>query len=237
MATDPEVTLDPTLKPGSPLRRYLDFTKYTDLLRTCSLYLRRADRFIDRFEGALTPHLRKAINEAQQLRSAAEDADAFYEKGRKGTYVSCWTYGAKDNMALWQLYGGAASSVSIHTTAERLTRACLAWNENVQIMQVKYIDHFENPDMVVGRYSDLLSFKHLAFDFEREVRVMIPKPLTWKENAEGMLRSLGNLDDLITSVTVAPDAGGWFIDLVRDVSSRYGLKASVRPSQLASLPA
>ena len=236
MATDPEVTRDPQLKPGSPLRRYLDFAKYTDLLRTSSMYLRRADRFTDRLEGALTSSIRKAIDESHRTHSNAEDADTFYQRGRKGTYVSCWTHGSKDNMALWQLFGGAASSVSINTTAERLTRVCLSWNENVQITQVKYIDHFENPDMVIGRYSDPLQFKHLAFDFEREVRVMIPKPLTWKENGEGIHRPLGSLDDLITSVTVAPDAGEWFIDLVREISSRYGLKASVRPSQLASLP-
>lgn len=237
MASQPEVTRDIGLKDGSPLRRYVDFAKYVDLLRTNSLYFRRADRFTDRFEGALTPSIRKAIDEGHRIDKDAEDANIFYEKGRKGTYVSCWTYGAKDNMALWQLFGGTASSVAVHTNVERITRLCLSWRENVLITQVKYIDHFENPDMVVSRYSDPLQFKHLAFDFEREVRVMIPMPQTWRDNPEGTHRPLGSLSDLITSVTIGPDAGPWFIELVQEVSQRYGLKVPIRSSQLAALPA
>ncbi|MBI5460655.1 MAG: hypothetical protein HY941_00530 [Gammaproteobacteria bacterium] len=237
MAKSVKVSRDPKLKDGSPLRRYVDFAKYVDILRTGSLYFRRADRFTDRFEGALTPSIRRAIDEAHRTRPDAEDANTFYDKGRKGTYVSCWTFGAKDNMALWQLFGGTTASVAIHTNVERLTKLCLSWQENVLITQVQYIDHFENPDMVVGRYSDLLKFKHLAYDFEREVRIMIPKTATWKENPEDMLKPIGALHDLVTSVTVAPDAKQWFIDLVKDVSDRYGLKVPIRQSQLASLPA
>ena len=47
---------------------------------------------------------------------------------------------------------------------------------------------------------------------------------------------IGYLDDLITNVIVAPDAGPWFLEMVQDLGQRYGLKAPVKMSQLAAPP-
>lgn len=230
------ITRDVELKDLSPLRRYMDLPKYVDLLRSKALYLRRADCFPDKFEGALTPAIRRAIDSASENNKLAESADIFYERCRKGTFVSCWTYGAKDNMALWQLFGGSSNSVAVSTTAGRLTRMCFQWNESSHIAKVRYIDHFEDPDMIIGRYTDPLQFKHVAFEFEREVRLMIPRQENWTENPKGVHRKIDDLNDLITSVVIAPEAEAWFLDLVQDLSQKYGLKAPVKMSQLASLP-
>ena len=230
------ITRDVELKDLSPLRRYMDLPKYVDLLRSKALYLRRADCFTDKFEGALTPAIRRAIDSASETVKLAESADIFYQRCRKGTFVCCWTYGAKDKMALWQLFGGSSNSVAVSTTAGRLTRMCIGWSESAHITKVRYIDHFEDPDMIIGRYTDPLQFKHEAFEFEREVRVMISQQENWKDNPEGVHRQIGDLNELVTSVVVAPEAGAWFFDLVQDLGKRYGLKAPVKMSQLASLP-
>lgn len=237
MTTEATVHRDVDLKDGTLLRRYIDLPKYVDLLRTQSLYLRRADRFSDKFEGALTPSIRKAIDSARAGDSPSESADVFYRRCRMGTFVSCWTLGAKDNMALWQLYGGASTSLTVNTTVGRLTAACISWAEAVVIQKVKYIDHFEDPDMVIGRYTDPLQFKHEAYDFEREARVMLPRQDNWENNPEGIQLRLPDLNSLITSVVVAPEAGKWFFELIQDITQRYGLKAPVRMSTLAKLPA
>ena len=231
------VTRDVDLKDLSPLRRYIDLPKYIDLLRSKALYLRRADCFPDKFEGALTPTIRQAIDTASKNNKLAESADVFYERCRKGTFVSCWTYGAKDNMALWQLFGGSSNSVAVCTTVGRLTRTCLQWNESLHIAKVKYIDHFENPDMIIGSYMDPLQFKHVAFEFEREIRIMITRQENWKENPKDMHSQLVDLNNLITSVVIAPESEEWFFDLVKDLNKKYGLKAPAKMSQLASLPA
>lgn len=236
MATEFRITRSVELKDGSPLRRYMDLPKFVDLLRTKSLYLRRADCFTDRFEGALTHSIRMAIQFERESDISTESADVFYERSRKGTFVSCWTFGAKDNMALWQLFGGASNSVAICTNVDRLTRMCSFWKERVHIAKVRYIDHFENPDMVVDCYTDLLEFKHEAFDFEREVRVMLPKQNDWRHNPEDFRLPISDLNELVINVVVAPDAGPWFLELVQDLAQRYGLKAPVRMSQLSTLP-
>lgn len=237
MATKAEVHRDTDLKDDTQLRRYLDLPKYIDLLRASSLYLRRADRFTDRFEGALTPAMRRAINSEPGEDCGPESADVFYRRCRMGTFVSCWTLGTKDSMALWQLYGGASTSVAINTTVRRLISVCLTWGELVGLHKVRYIDHFENPNMAFSRYSDPLQFKHEAYDFEREVRVLLLRQEDWERNPEGLQRSVPDLSALVTSVGVAPEAGAWFFELVQDVTQRYGLKVPVRMSALATLPA
>lgn len=231
------VEYDGDLADGAILRRYLDLPKYLDLLRTGKLYLQRADRFTDRFEGALTPAFREATDTAHRRGELPYNADEFYRRSRIGTYVNCWSLGAKDNMALWQLYGGASNSVAITTTVQRLTVACLEWNESVLIHKVRYIDHFKSPDMIVGRLTDILQFKHVAYDFEREVRILVPRQEgDWQNNPEAIKLPLHDLNTVIRSVVVAPEAETWFFDLIEDVTRRYNFTYPVRRSKLTYLP-
>jgi hypothetical protein len=118
--TDEKVTADPGIQLKTVLRRYMDLPKLLDLLHTRSLYFRRAVGFADRLEGALFPTLREVLDEAHKREELPHDADTFYRRARVGNYVSCWTIGARDNMALWQLYGGVRTSVVVTTTVERL---------------------------------------------------------------------------------------------------------------------
>jgi hypothetical protein len=101
-----QLQADTDIRQSSILRRYMDLPKLLDLLSTNTLYCRRADGFADRLEGALFPSFRKSLNEAFARGDVPNDADYFYRRSRMGSYVSCWTLGARDNMALWQLYGG-----------------------------------------------------------------------------------------------------------------------------------
>lgn len=50
-----KVSVDKELKQPQVIRRYLDLPKLLDLLHSQCLYLRRADGFADRLEGALFP--------------------------------------------------------------------------------------------------------------------------------------------------------------------------------------
>jgi hypothetical protein len=120
MTDDATVKVDPDLRAQVIVRRYLNLPKYLDLLRSATLYLRRADGFVDRFEGALTPLFHRSLNEEYAKGRIKHNADYVWHRAREGSYVSCWSLGAKDNMALWQLYGGGANSVAITSTLGRL---------------------------------------------------------------------------------------------------------------------
>lgn len=229
-----EVTVDPDVKPSMILRRYIDLPKFLDLLHSRTMYLRRADGFSDRFEGALTPAFRKAMDEAHKNGGMKLSADDFYRRTRVGNFVSCWTIGAGDSMALWQLYGGLKTCLAITTTVNKLIQVAHSWKEPALIHRVKYINHLKNPDMIVGQYSDMLRYKHESYAYEKELRLIVPRQdIRWEKNPQFLRLPLTNFSELVRSVVVAPAAEDGFFDAVNDLSRRYGLDAPVRRSKLA----
>lgn len=219
------------------VRRYLDLPKYLDLLRSRTIYFQRADRFSDRFEGALTPAIRESLDDTYRKGLMAYDAAFYYRRSRMGSYISCWSLGAKDNMALWQLYGGLTTSVAVTSTIGKLVTVSARWPDKVFIHKVQYIDHFKSPAMVLGRYTDLLRFKHEAYKYESEVRLIVSRQHDqWETNPEGIRLPVKNLNTLIRSIVVAPEAGAWFYDLIKDVTRKYGITSPVRRSKLTYLP-
>ena len=235
MAT--QVNADVGLKDSLILRRYIDLPKFLDLLHSRCLYIPRADEFSDRLEGALFPTLRKSLDEAHTRGDSPEGADAFYRKARTHSYVSCWTMGAKDNMALWQLYGDARTNLVLTTTYGRLVRVALSWPESSIVHRVQYVDHRRVSTYVIGRYTDVLQYKNDAYSYENELRLIHPRFGTgWRRNAMGLRLPIPNLDAFIRSVVLAPEAEPWFIDAVKGLCEKYKLKSPVRRSTLALLP-
>ncbi|MBZ0095400.1 MAG: hypothetical protein K8H75_08560 [Sulfuricella sp.] len=240
LPTEPKsgVGVDIGLDRKAVVRRYIDLPKYIQLLRSCELYFPRVDQFPDKFEGVLPPVIRKAIDDAHSKGEVDRSSQTRYEQLRTGAYVSCWSSGAMDNMALWQLYGTASSGVAVDTTIGELIDACLKWDEKVWIHKVQYLDHFANPDMGTGSSLDPLQFKHVGYRFEEEIRLVIGRMHPQHGETQRPI-GLGfpvDLSRLIRSVVVSPEAKPWFFDLVSDVTSRYNVSAPVIPSPLTTLP-
>ena len=194
----PTVSLDTDIPANAILRRYMDVPKLLDLLNHKALYVRRADGFSDRLEGALFPSLRAALDDAHATGQAPHDANYFYRRARTGTYVSCWTRGAKDSMAHWQLYGGVKTGVALTTTIDRLVRTALRWKRDALVHRVNYVDHPKMKTYVIGRYTDVLRFKHEAYKHEREIRLLVPQQdADWPSNPVGVRLPVLDLDLLL----------------------------------------
>ena len=233
----PQTTTDPDIGQDKILRRYMDLPKLLDLLHHRAIYLRRADGFADRLEGALFPSLRALIDKAHANGQSAHSADDFYRRARLGNYVSCWTLSGKDSMALWQLYGGATTSVVVTSTFSGLLQTVSAWNRHVAIRRVKYVDHSRIKTYLVGNYSDVLTFKHEAYRHEKELRVLVPQQDgNLESNPMGLRLPVPSLEVLVRSIVVAPESTPEFYDAVKNLCSRYGLRAPVRRSRLALVP-
>jgi hypothetical protein len=234
---DEKVTADPGIQLKTVLRRYMDLPKLLDLLHTRCLYFRRADGFDDRLEGALFPSLREALDEAHKAQNVPHNADHFYRRARVGNYVSCWTIGARDNMALWQLYGGVGTSVVVTTTIERLVNCAFHWGRHVHFHKVKYVDHRRVRNYAIGPYSDVLQYKSDAYGYERELRVVVPQHGEgWEQNPMALRLPLQTVDALVRSVVVAPEAELRYFEAVAGLCRNYGLKAPVRRSMLSFMP-
>jgi hypothetical protein len=216
------------------LRKYLDLPKFIDLIRTSELYLRQAARFEDVLEGTLPEQLRSRAHKT------VGNPTVFEKRNRERAYLSCWSLGARDNMALWKLYGGSTQSVAITTTIGRLTKVAPTWavHGDVEVRKIRYVDFAGEilPDGAYGYGKDLFSLKHDAYSYENEVRIVITRLLLKKRKPlPEAVRVPVDLDTFIRSVVVAPNAGKWFHELVTDLSEKYNLRSPVRQSELTFL--
>ena len=230
------VHVDIGLEGNSIVRRHLDLAKYLDLLRSSEMYFRRADKFADKYEGKMPAGMRQALFDSGPERSNMRThPDVWDRRTRVGNYLNCWNLSGKDNMALWQLYGGAANSVVVTSTVDKLIKVACQWDRDMYLHKVKYINHLKPTDMVVGTWSDLLRYKHEAYAFEDELRFVIPQQGEgWEDNPED-LRLPVDLNELIRTVVVAPESKDWFYDIVKDVTEKYGVKQPVHRSMLSFL--
>lgn len=235
--TQAQVVFDVDIKQSAILRRYMDLPKLLDLLHFQSLYIRRADGFSDRLEGALFPSLRSSINKVHAEGAVPYDADYFHRRARIGNYVSCWTMSGQDSMALWQLYGGVRNSVAVTTTVDRLVSTAFAWERSVRLHRVKYVDHSKVKNYIINSYEDVLQFKHKAYKHEKELRILVPQQSdNWESNPISLRLQVPNLDSFVRSIVVAPEADNEFFEVIRGLCAKYGLRAPVRRSKLAFVP-
>ena len=176
----------------------------------------------------------QGLDKAYAKGDSKHDSDHFYRRARIGNYVSCWTMSARDNMALWQLYGGVGTSIAVTSTVDQLIRCSIGWDRQMHLHKVQYVDHRRVGSYVVGHYSDVLRYKSDAYTYEKELRLIVPQQGDdWEKNPICLRLPLSNLDQLVRSVVVAPEADASFFDAVTDLCKRYGLVAPVKRSMLA----
>jgi len=227
--------IDIKLKKRQILRRYLDLPKFVDFLRTGELYLEQASHFDDHLEGTLPEKIRQSICELPDFLDSHGDPSIWEQKNKNRTCLSCWTLGSKDNMALWKIYGGTTKSVAITTTVNRLISVAPSWGKfgRVNVKKVRYINHAGHlPNGVYGLDESVFGLKHVAYSFEKEVRIVVTRQIG---EVPGPIRVPVNLDQFLLKIVVAPEAGNWFFDLVVDVARRYNVLAPVHRSELPFL--
>jgi len=231
------VRADTSLKSDSILMRYLDLAKFIDLISTETLFVSPATWFDDLLEGTLPEQIRESyLNDPVVIEHLGSDPiEEREEANRIKTNISCWTKNPKDNMALWKIYGGSTQSVAITTTFDKLVQSTLLWSDisGVIFKDVIYIDHEGDlPDGVYSLSHETFGLKNEAYSFENEIRMIVTRHNLQKPSP---LRLKVDLNYLIESIIIAPEASEWFYDLVKSVSNKYGINAPVQHSELTAL--
>lgn len=164
----------PPLHPDQPLLKYMDLSKFEDLVRTSTLYLRRSDKFKDPLEGTLSEEgihgtSRSDQAFAEKIKLAQDYAEqAAYRQIAKGVhFVSCWTINDRPCERMWSEYTKSRESVLIATTAARLHGALPRY---VSGGQVRYVAK-ESPRTEFDGLS-LFFYKDESFTFEQEYRLI-----------------------------------------------------------------
>lgn len=213
---------------GSPIWRYMDFTKLVSMLVERSLFFCRADRLDDRFEGSMSRASVRARDESVSTR-----LPEFHEAELRRTYINSWSMGRYESDALWRVYVGTRDGVAVRSTFGRLARSLDAEERPVHIGRVEYID-YDNDSIPEDHVLHPFVFKRRSFDYERELRAVTQIPAAG--DAPGGLLVPCDLKALVTAIRVSPAAEPWFASLVRSVLKTYDLNVPVEESDLLADP-
>jgi hypothetical protein len=232
------------LRHDTVLWRYLDAAKLFDFFENSTLFFCRADHFRDKFEGAFTPTLRDQISAAHARGEIDYNYEEFKRRMRESVFINCWHRNQDDSAAMWALYGKSDCAVALTTTVGQLSDTLrLAHTEHeAWIARVEYVKHWSDPKLDISQdYARVFAYKTKAYEYEKEVRVIIDRTRAVAGNGAGKQHEEGiviRVDGtrLLRSIVIAPDAPPWFENLVRQSALRYGIKAPVRRSKLATDP-
>jgi hypothetical protein len=219
----------------------MDMTRFIAVLESKSLYFCRADKFEDTFEGSLS-----------ELTVAARDAvgpvdfregviHVPFEQMPRLTAINCWSASRHESAAMWALYCRDGAGIAIRTTFESLSRAFDGCQRDIMISRVTYVD-YEVQAIPDNHLLAPFLHKRRSFEHEKEVRALIQRmpdptlPKTPSPFGSGGANVAVDLETLVESIYVSPTAPGWYSDLVREVSQRYGVSAEVRQSSLTRDP-
>ena len=229
------------------LWRYMDFTKFVDLLETQSLHFARADRLGDPFEGfSLKRHYSVAFPGVEDF--STEDRaildNMMSHSIRQNTFINCWHHKEYESAAMWRLYSRELDGVAIKSDYNCIVDSIPEqYMDKIRVGQVVYIDGERD---TVDTEVQLIHFlaKRLEFEHENEIRLIY-----YVETNDNLIRADAKqvnfpnglnvpveVSKLVREVIVDPKAESWFVDLVGSVATRYGLGERVKLSALAGPP-
>ncbi len=242
--------------------RYMDFSKYVDMLTTNTLYFTRADKLEDPYDCSwmlfLGESQKQLSSEYPQIKERTRQVNTFE---RLFVYLNCWHMNDVESVALWKLYSeNKYETIAIQTTFGKLKSEIEnKWSRDggPRIAKVKYDledagEPIGNPPE--GRLFSSLSraniiYKRPSFKHEEELRAFIYQGFD-KEIKEMGLRNEAHLEKLmeerpeyiripidpaklIEKVYVSPLAKDLFVELVKNISGE--LKDRVLRSDLYEL--
>ncbi len=215
--------------------RYFDFPKLVHLLESSSLFFSRLDLLGDPFEGSVAAADLAALNESWAAMSEhsgspmglyAEHHRLLGSDPRHCLFVSCWHMSDFESVAMWKLYAADMKGIALKSTVGNI-RAQLP--SEGRIRRVKYIDYEVDETLHLSP----AYCKRKAFEYEREVRAVIPLSAT---RAPAGLPLKVDLSSFIAEVRVSPNMRSWMIDLIQQLLVRYGVSTPCLRSSLEAQP-
>ncbi len=183
----------------SKLWKYLDVIKFLNLVNG-ELYFARADKFKDKYEGAIPKqnylqfaeqygrtkfqdfvrepeHVKggEQINSETDLkRDIKKEFIRKFNERKKKVAVSCWHLNESESAAMWEIYSRAGQGIAICTTLDKLHRIKKPAGYEMEMFRVDYIDFDKTYEDGFTDY-ELLPFKNKRkeFEFEHEFRIML----------------------------------------------------------------
>jgi hypothetical protein len=228
--------------------RYLDFTKFVDLLNSESLYFSRSDKFEDLFEGSFTQktisirerQYQAMIDKKELLPKYTPDyVSAESKKHREEFAINCWHMNDHESAAMWKIYLKSNEGIAIQSTFKKLKNSLHKSDYEMFTGVVNYID-YEKDFIDYGNVLSAYLYKRKSFTHENELRFIIWKPFLKnkrnKDFADYGMKIKIDLKDVVENIYVSPDSPKWLTELIKDTCMKFDFKFNVINSRLNDKP-
>lgn len=218
------------LDPETIVWKYLDLSKFLDLLLSNKLFMSRSDKFEDQYEGTFSE---PTFEEIKKISKDNPDFLHYYKQKRKNIVISSWHINEYESFAMWQIFTKNKEGIAIQSTVERLQKALDAETRIDQyIGEVNYIDYKKELIPFDDEFFPFL-FKRKSFQYEKEVRIISDvTPLDIEVN-EGIKINV-DIEQLIEKIYIHPKSEDWYKNLVLELMQKLNFKFHVEKSDLES---
>ncbi|MCL6462651.1 MAG: hypothetical protein I4O51_12385 [Flavobacterium micromati] len=210
--------------------KYLDLSKFLDLLLSHKLFMSRSDKFEDQYEGTFSE---PTFEEIKKLAIDNPDFLNHYKTHREKVAISSWHINEYESFAMWQIFTQNSEGLAIQSTIGRLQRSLLPETDFEQyIGEVNYIDYKKELIPFDDSFFPFL-FKRKSFQYEREVRVITDIGESDLQINEGLKISV-DINELIEKIYIHPKSENWYKNLVIQLVKQLGFKFTIEKSDLES---
>jgi hypothetical protein len=216
--------------PNTVVWKYLDLSKFLDLLLSEKLFLSRSDKFEDQYEGTFSE---PTYEEIKKLSDNNPEFLSYYKTHRENVVVSSWHINEYESFAMWQIFTQNSEGIAIQSTIGRLQKALEVEKEFKQyIGEVKYIDYKKEFIPFDDMFFPFL-FKRKSFQYEREVRIIADITSENIKINEGLKIQI-DINQLIEKIYIHPKSENWYKRLVIELVSKLGFDFEIEKSDLES---
>src|SRR6187402_3184967 len=106
--------------PDTIVWKYLDLSKFVDLLLYKKLFMSRSDKFEDQYEGTFSE---PTFEEIRKLSVNNPDFLDYYKTHRKNVVISSWHSNEYESFAMWQIFTQKNEGLAIQSTLNRIQEA------------------------------------------------------------------------------------------------------------------
>jgi len=222
--------------------RYMNFTKFVDLLISKQLFFNRSDKFEDPFEGLL------------KVKGEPKDAIEINKLTKEFYFLNCWHLSEFQSDAMWKIFLDTKNGIAIKSTVSNLINCFSETKEDIFISKIYYRDFNnitffdlmkESQNQLFGGMGGTINqfnYKRNCFEHEKELRLYFidyPIPHTVRNGIPrkplDSKKININVNEMIQEVIIAPFADDWFKSLVENVIKSFGYNFNVTKSELYEL--
>jgi len=216
--------------PDTIVWKYLDLSKFLDLLLSKKLFMSRSDKFEDQYEGTFSE---PTFEEIKKLAIDNPDFLKYYKTHREKVAVSSWHINEYESFAMWQIFTQNSEGLAIQSTIGRLQKAVKPENNFDQyIGEVNYIDYRKEYIPFDDLFFPFL-FKRKSFQYEREVRILTDTSKSTVKLNDGLKINV-DINQLIEKIYIHPKSENWYKKLVIELVERLGFGFEIEKSDLES---